>query len=113
MAHSPGSGAFDLMRFSEATRRWLYERIAASEFGGALGPGPDEAGLQVVHFGGRWFALWQDLEEPATSPERLRFRLVRIGARLGEPGELDRWRSANCCRRGSLSPVAGRPVSRS
>lgn len=89
MTHSPGSGAFDLTRFSEATRRWLYERIAASEFGEAEGLDPDEAGLQVVHFGGRWFALWQDLEEPVTSPERLRVRLVRIGARPEEPGELD------------------------
>jgi len=89
MSYSADSTAFDLMRFSEATRRRLYERIAESEFGGVEGPGPDEAGLQVVHFEGRWFALWQDLEEPAASPERLRVRLVRIGARLGEPGELD------------------------
>ena len=89
MSQLAGSAAFDLMRFSEATRRRLYERIAASEFGGMESPGPDDAGLQVVHFGGRWFALWQDLEEPATSPERLRVRLVRIGERVGEPEEIE------------------------
>ena len=72
MSYSAGSAAFDLTRFREATRRRLYERIAESEFGGVGSPEADEAGLQVVHFGGRWFALWQDLEEPPTAPERLR-----------------------------------------
>lgn len=89
MSDLAGSTAFNLMRFSEATRRRLYERIAASQFGGPGGPGPDEAGLQVVHFGGRWFALWRDLEEPETVPERLRMRIVRIGARLDEPEEIE------------------------
>lgn len=40
-----------------------------------------------MHFAGRWFAAWMDLEEPAGRPLALRARIVRVG--LGAGGEID------------------------
>lgn len=77
----------DLTRFSESARRRLYDRIAEVQFAEPQRRDPDKAGLQVVHFAGRWFAAWMDLEEPAGRPLALRARIVRVG--LGAGGEID------------------------
>ena len=78
MADAPTD--FDLTRFRESTRRRLYEQVAALQFsreGERLTP--DDAGLQIVYFAGRWFAAWMDLEEPPWKPVALRMRVARIG----------------------------------
>jgi hypothetical protein len=76
----------DLTRFSESARRRLYDRIAEIQFAGPRPRDPDKAGLQIVHFAGRWFAAWMDLDEPAGRPLALRARIVRVG--LGAGGEI-------------------------
>src|SRR5687767_6745280 len=63
MPEVPESTPVDLDRFSEGLRRWLYDRVVQIQFSlqdSAAAYTPDEAGLQVVCLGGRWFALWAD-----------------------------------------------------
>ena len=83
------SPELDLTRFSESTRRTLYDRIVAIQFA-AEGDthAPDDSGLQVVYFAGRWFATWTDLEEPLWRPLPLRMRIVRVGMGAGQDVEL-------------------------
>jgi hypothetical protein len=79
----------DLTRFSESTRRRLYERIVEIQFAGeGDAHTPDDSGLQVVYFAGRWFATWTDLEEPLWRPVPLRLRIVRVGLGAGQDVEL-------------------------
>ena len=80
----------DFDRFSEALRRRLYERVVEIQFrpGEDAPYTPDEAGLQVVCFGGRWFALWTDPEEPPAVPARQRVQIVRIERSPGDPAEI-------------------------
>ena len=86
MAEVSKSVLFDLSRFSETIRRRLYDRIAEIQFARPEARHtPDEAGLQVVYFAGRWFAGWLDLEESPERPLALRFRLMRIAARPEAP----------------------------
>lgn len=81
---------FDLTRFSEGTRRRLYDRISEIVFAAPeAGSTPDQAGLQVVFFAGRWFATWLDGDEPPALPDRLRFRLVRVLPHPEEPTEIE------------------------
>lgn len=71
----------DVTRFSEANRRRLYDQVAEMQFAPSEIPAtPDQAGLQIVYFAGRWFATWLDLNEPSTLPLHQRFRIARIGA---------------------------------
>lgn len=82
----------DLSRYTEATRRTLYDRVAQLQFGppdpGTVEPGdvwvptygPDDAGLTVFHVFGRWFATWTDLDAFPELPEDRRVELVRIQA---------------------------------
>jgi hypothetical protein len=85
MADAPSE--VDLTRFSESTRRWLYDRIVEIQFGGERDAhAPDDSELQVVYFAGRWFATWTDLEEPLWRPTPLRKRIVRVG--LGSDREI-------------------------
>lgn len=83
----------DLSRYTEATRRTLYDRVVELQFTppdpatvdhpeDAWIPtyGPDDAGLTVFHVLGRWFATWTDLDAPADLPEDRRIELVRIDA---------------------------------
>jgi hypothetical protein len=82
----------DLTRYSEATRRALYDRIVAIQFTPQeSAPGkdledvwtptqtPDEAGLTVLYLFGRWFAFWHEVPEPGL-PEARRTEIVRIQA---------------------------------
>ncbi len=86
MADTPSE--LDLTRFSESTRRRLYDRIAEIQFTGeGEAHTPDDSGLQVVYFAGRWFATWTDLAEPLWRPVPLRMRIVRVG--LGSSQEVE------------------------
>ncbi|PYQ65436.1 MAG: hypothetical protein DMF53_05505 [Acidobacteria bacterium] len=87
MAETPSE--VDLTRFSESTRRRLYDRIVEVQFPGEGGVySPDDSGLQVVYFAGRWFATWTDLAEPLWRPLPLRLRIVRVGLGSGQDVEL-------------------------
>ena len=75
----------DVMRFSEANRRWLYEQVAEMQFSPSEVRGtPDQGKLQVIFFAGRWFATWLDLDEPPALPIEQRFRIARISVRSGQ-----------------------------
>jgi hypothetical protein len=87
MAETPSE--LDLTRFSESLRRRLYERIVEIQFAGqGDAHTPDDSGLQVVFFAGRWFATWTDLEEPLWRPVPLRMRIVRVGLGSSQDVEL-------------------------
>ena len=87
MAETPSE--LDLTRFSESTRRRLYDRIVEIQFAEeGVAHTPDDSTLQVVYFAGRWFATWTDLAEPAWRPLPLRMRIVRVGQGPGQDVEL-------------------------
>jgi hypothetical protein len=87
MAETPSE--LDLTRFSESLRRRLYDRIVEIQFAGQGDTHtPDDSGLQVVFFAGRWFATWTDLEEPLWRPVPLRMRVVRVGLGASQEVEL-------------------------
>ena len=82
----------DLTRYTESTRRDLYDRLVAIQFT-APDPAtvehpedvftpqdPDAAGLAIFHVLGRWFATWTDLDAPPDAEEDRRRELVRIEA---------------------------------
>lgn len=93
------SPPLDLSRYSEKTRRALYDRIEADHFApdpstilGALVRGADdrgdyvetrsaeEAGLAVHYLLGRWFAVWR-VADPIDRPtERDLWEVVTISA---------------------------------
>jgi hypothetical protein len=87
----------DLSRYTEATRRDLYDRLVAIQFT-APDPAtvedpedawtptqtPDEAELMVVYLFGRWFAHWRELAVPG-HPGLTRPELVRIEAAPESP----------------------------
>jgi hypothetical protein len=78
----------DLEVYTEATRRALYDIVVAVHFTapGEVARGdwypdysPDEAGLVVHFYRGRWLAVWTRLEEAASDlPESRRQAFVRI-----------------------------------
>ncbi len=81
----------DLTRYTEATRRELYDRIAFEHFAQGASPAaesedfietrsPEEAGLAVVYVLGRWFAFWKLADPPETPSERERWELVTISS---------------------------------
>lgn len=84
------SEPLDLTRYTEATRRELYERLVRiqrlppepSSDPGESEPAseydPEASGLMVFHVFGRWFATWTDLDASEDLPEHLRRELVRI-----------------------------------
>jgi hypothetical protein len=80
----------DFGRFSEALRRRLYDQVVEIQFSPGEGAPytPDEAELQVVCFGGRWLAVWTDLEQPPAVPARQRLQIVRIERSLDDPAEI-------------------------
>jgi hypothetical protein len=76
----------DLTRYTEATRRELYDRVlriqSVPDADDAEEPSPpfdpEAAGLTVFYILGRWFATWTDLEAPTEASEDRRQELVRI-----------------------------------
>lgn len=76
----------DLSAPDEATRRTLYALVARDNFTAReVGPPgdvwvpaytPEQAGLDVFHAHGRWFATWVKLEEPPQRPESERRELL-------------------------------------
>ena len=75
-----------LTGFSERTRQTLYAAVVATHWDAKpehpddFVPkySPDEAGLQVVYFLGRWWAAWRQLEEPADIPPAQRWLVLAI-----------------------------------
>ncbi len=89
MPDAPELSRLNLDRYSEALRRWLYDRVVQIQFGpsdSALTA--DEAALQVFCVLGRWFAIWTDLEQPPAVPERLRLQVVRIEMSPEDPADI-------------------------
>jgi hypothetical protein len=92
----------DLARFTEATRRAIWDALAASCFGAtaeearmaeAAGDwvevhSAEEAGLSVFSAWGRWLAVWRVLDEPAGAPERFLYDVVSLHEDPGRPGGL-------------------------
>jgi hypothetical protein len=91
--HLEGRGretrTLDLDRYSEQTRRDLYDLVVAMQFSPIEGAGegdypgssytPEEAGLEVFYLCSRWFATWTNLDEKSL-PEKRRIELVRLEA---------------------------------
>jgi len=78
----------DLSRVTERTRRQVYDTVAAVFFDRedtSRTYSPEEAGLAIYHFAGRWFAVWLDLDADADLPEDVRRQVLRI--RKPEQGE--------------------------
>ncbi|HEX3530137.1 MAG TPA: hypothetical protein VH988_24010 [Thermoanaerobaculia bacterium] len=90
--HTPKT--LDLDRYSEQTRRDLYDLVVAMQFSPIEGVGeddypgpsytPDEAGLEVFYLRSRWFATWTNLDEK-NLPEERRIELVRLEADASMP----------------------------
>jgi hypothetical protein len=71
----------NLSRVTERTRRQVYDAVAAVFFDKAENGrtySPEEAGLAVHFFAGRWFAVWADLDAAGELPEEVRRQIVRI-----------------------------------
>jgi hypothetical protein len=89
MPDTPEPSRLDLDRYSETLRRWLYDRVVQIQLSAADSTfTPDEAGLQVLCVLGRWFAVWEDLEQPPAVPVRLRVQVARIGVSREDPAEI-------------------------
>jgi hypothetical protein len=79
----------DLSRVTERTRRQVYDAVAAVFFDRedtSRTFAPEEGGLAIYHFAGRWFAVWLDLDAPADLPEDRRRQVLRV--RMPERGEM-------------------------
>ena len=82
----------DLTRYTESTRRDLYERLVRIQFtrqasdpeDAAPLQDPDAAELTVFYLFGRWFAYWRELPEPGLPTWRLT-EMVRIQAAPDSP----------------------------
>jgi len=89
MPDAPEPGRLDLDRYSEALRRWLYDRVVQIHFSPSDSTlAPDEAALQVLCVLGRWFAVWTDPEQPPAMPAQLRFQVVRIEVSREDPADI-------------------------
>jgi hypothetical protein len=96
----------DLSRYSETTRRAVWDVLAAHQFGASAEEAreaaaaadwvethsAEEAGLVVHYWLGRWIAAWRVLDEPDEGPdavpERLRYDVVSLHEDPGQPGGL-------------------------
>jgi hypothetical protein len=79
----------DLTRYTESTRRELYDRLVTIQTAHVPGEppssfDPEDAGLTVVYLFGRWFAFWRDVPEPGLPEWRLT-EMVRIQAAPDSP----------------------------
>jgi hypothetical protein len=77
----------DLDRYSEDTRRRLYDHLRSMRFFVAgldhadkdpLPYSAEEAGLTILWLWGRWVAVWTRLEVENYRPEADRFEVLRI-----------------------------------
>ncbi|SRR6266545_505148 len=74
----------DLTRYTEGTRRELYDRVVqhlwTPDAPGDYVPAytPDACALTVMYTHGRWIAVWIDLEEPADASPDQRAQMVRV-----------------------------------
>lgn len=77
----------DLDRYSERTRRYLYDLLRVSFFTcSEAAPDQDDpfpysaedAGLSIYFVLGRWFATWTSLEVETYRPEHQRVEVLRI-----------------------------------
>jgi hypothetical protein len=98
----PEPPRFDLSRYSEATRRAVWDALAASCFGATAEEAreaaaaddwvethtAEEAGLVVFYLLGRWLAWWRALDEPEDAPERFRYDVVSLHEDPGQPDGL-------------------------
>jgi hypothetical protein len=102
----PEPPRLDLSRYSEATRRAVWDVLAAQHFGASAEEAraaaaaddwvethsAEEAGLVVHYWLGRWIAAWRMLDEPEDGPdalpERLRYDVVSLHEDPGQPGGL-------------------------
>jgi hypothetical protein len=81
----------DLTRYTEATRREVYDRCVrhlwTPEAPGDYTPSytPDAAQMTVAYSHGRWFLSYIDLEEPVNAPLDRRAVLSRIIAAPDRP----------------------------
>jgi hypothetical protein len=79
----------DLTRYTESTRRELYDRLVKIQTTPTPGEpppafDPEESGLTVFYLFGRWFAFWRDVPEPGLPEWRLT-EMVRIQAAPDSP----------------------------
>jgi hypothetical protein len=95
MSSSPDPSSrppINLSRVTERTRRQLYDVVCSVFFerGDTTRTySPDEAGVVVLHFWGRWFTGWEDLDAAPDLSERARRQLMvieRAKAVTGGPG---------------------------
>jgi len=84
----------DLARYSEVTRRQLYDRIAAEHFNPPAeevaraldrdefveARTAEDAGLVVAYLLGRWFAFWRLADPPENPAERELWEVVTVSA---------------------------------
>jgi hypothetical protein len=84
MSDQDKSIPFDLSRYTESTRRALYDAVVAHLWT-PIDPddytppfSPDAAQLMVVYTHGRWLLSYIDLDEPADAPPERRTVLSRI-----------------------------------
>jgi hypothetical protein len=92
MSDVPKPTPVDLDRFSEALRRWLYDRVVQIQFSPSDSTStatPDDAELQVICLVGRWFAIWRDPDQPPSSPARLRIQIARIETSQEHPWDIE------------------------
>ena len=84
MRSSPDSTSrppINLDRVTERTRRQVYDAVAAVFFDrgdGGRTYSPEEAGLAIYRFAGRWFAVWEDLDAAVELPEEVRRQVLII-----------------------------------
>jgi hypothetical protein len=93
-SHTERRRRLDLGRYSEQTRRALYDLVVEMQFSPIEGAGaddypgpsytPDEAQLAVFYLCSRWFATWINLDEK-NPPEGRRIELVRLEADSSAP----------------------------
>src|ERR1041384_5147846 len=88
----PKPPRFDLSRYSEATRRAVWDALAAHCFGATAEEAreaeaaddwvethdAEEAGLVVHYLHGRWLAWWRALDEPEDAPDRFKYDMVSL-----------------------------------
>jgi len=87
MPSLPQSIPLDLDRYSEQTRRRLYDLLRLNFFAcPEVAPDQDDpfpysaedAGLSIYFAHGRWFATWTSLEVETYRPEHQRVEVLRI-----------------------------------